>query len=68
MRELSLEQMNEVDGGSCGSAVAAGVVNIFGLAAALSATGVGAVFGVGLAVAAIAIQAYDVATEGDPCG
>ena len=61
MKELSLKKMENLQGGSdCIAESAAGVVSIFSLGAALSATGVGAGLGVGLALVGFGMAMYGV--------
>lgn len=58
MKTMNLERMEGIKGGGCAVEIAAAEVSIWGLAAALSATGVGAGFGVVLGVAALGLSLY----------
>jgi len=55
---MNLEGMEKIEGGRCGVEIASGSVSIWGLATALSFTGVGAGFGVALGVVALGLSLY----------
>jgi hypothetical protein len=58
MKKMSVQKMENIQGGKCEAEVAGGVVSIFGLAGALAATGVGAGFGVALGVVGFGLAMY----------